>query len=210
MATEVARLIATLEADVRRFERDLRSAERRLGKFEKETEKADRAQRGLDDRVRGVGLSMKSVFAGAAGVAAIGFMKDSVSAASDLNESINAVNVTFGESAQGILALGRNAAESVGLANSEFNQLAVGFSAFVQAVDRGSGNVAGVMEDLTTRISDFASVMNLDVNDLRAKIGPKTRAVIPVHFAGRPCAPLPRAVQSKASHGMTSWTRDAG
>jgi dTDP-4-amino-4,6-dideoxygalactose transaminase len=30
--------------------------------------------------------------------------------------------------------------------------------------------------------------MNLDPNDVERKITPRTRAIIPVHFAGRPCA----------------------
>jgi len=29
--------------------------------------------------------------------------------------------------------------------------------------------------------------MNIDPNQVEAKITPKTRAILPVHFAGRPC-----------------------
>lgn len=169
MATNVATLTAQLEAEVRGFERDLKKAERRLDRFEKETDKTEKSQRRLNKSTIGLGLAMTGVFAGAAGAAAISFMKDSVKEASDLNESINAVRVTFGESAESILKLGESAAESVGLANSEFNSLAVGFSAFVEQIDRGQGNVAEVMDDLTTRVADFASVMNLDVTEAAEK-----------------------------------------
>ena len=91
------------------------------------------------------------------------FLKDSVSAASDLGESINAVNVTFGDAAAGILQLGKDAAQAVGLSNVEFNGLAVQFSAFAKTVAGDGGDVVGTMRDLTTRAADFASVMNLDV-----------------------------------------------
>lgn len=107
--------------------------------------------------VVGTALAAGGVLAG------VQFLKDSVGAASDLGESINAVNVTFGDAAAGILQLGRDAATAVGLSNVEFNGLAVQFSAFAKTVAGDGGDVVGTMRDLTTRAADFASVMNLDV-----------------------------------------------
>lgn len=107
-----------------------------------------------------------AVAAGAAAAAyGIKFLKDSITAASDLNEAVNAVNVTFGKSAKGILALGENAAKSVGLSKKEFYGLSVQFSNFAQTVAGPGGNVVKTMEDLTGRAADFASVMNLDVSE---------------------------------------------
>jgi phage-related protein len=124
------------------------------------------------DANRSIGAAMRSaakVAAVAAGtaVAAAGvlFVKDSITAASDLNESINAVNVSFGKSAKGILALGENAAKSVGLSKNEFNGLAVQFGNFAKTVAGPGGDVVATMKDLTGRSADFASVMNLDVKD---------------------------------------------
>lgn len=86
--------------------------------------------------------------------------------ASDLNESINAVQVTFGDAAKAVLAIGDNSATSFGLAKSEFNSLAVQFSSFAQNIANGSGApVEKVLGDLTTRVADFASVMNLDLSE---------------------------------------------
>jgi hypothetical protein len=93
----------------------------------------------------------------------VNFAKSAVSAASDLGESINAVNVTFGEASAGILALGENAATAVGLSQREFNAFAVQFSGFTQQIAGAGGDIAAVTDDLTTRIADFASVMNMDV-----------------------------------------------
>lgn len=98
-----------------------------------------------------------------AGAGVVNFFSDSISAASDLGESVNAVNVVFGDAASGVLALGKNAAAAVGLSNTEFNGLAVRFSSFAQTVAGEGGDVVGTLKDLTTRSADFASVMNLDV-----------------------------------------------
>ena len=98
-------------------------------------------------------------------VAVGGFLKDSVRAASDLNESLNAVNVTFGASADEIMKLGKRSAGTIGLSESAFNGLAVQFSAFAKTVAGKGGNVAGVIDELSRRGADFASVMNLDVNE---------------------------------------------
>lgn len=88
-----------------------------------------------------------------------------IRAASDLGESVNAVRVTFGDAADGVLALGRDAASTVGLSNSSFNGLAVQFSAFAKTIAGEGGNVVGTLQDLTGRAADFASVMNLDVSE---------------------------------------------
>lgn len=102
-----------------------------------------------------------------AGVVGAGLLKTGQSA-SNLGESINAVNVTFGEAAGGILKLGENAAKSVGLSNTAFNGLAVQFSSFATTVAGKGGDVVGVMGDMTTRAADFASVMNIEVADAAA------------------------------------------
>lgn len=97
------------------------------------------------------------------------FVGDSIEAFSDLNESLNAVEVTFGDAAEGIKDLGEGAAQNLGLSNSEFNNFAVQMSAFAEEIAGDGGDVVGVIDDLSTRVSDFASVMNLDVADAATK-----------------------------------------
>lgn len=108
-----------------------------------------------------IGTAIGAAFATAA---AGNFLKGSIKQASDLAESVNAVNVTFGKSAAGIHELGKSAATSLGLSRSEFNGLAVQFSSFASTIAGKGGDVTGVMKELSTRGADFASVMNLDVN----------------------------------------------
>lgn len=89
--------------------------------------------------------------------------KKAVEAASDLGESMNAVNVTFGEAADGILKLSDASARAVGLSSNDFNAFAVQFAGFTQQIAGAEGDIVAVTDELTVRIADFASVMNLDV-----------------------------------------------
>jgi phage-related protein len=98
-----------------------------------------------------------------AGGAAVEFFKNAVEEASSLGESMNALSVVYGTNASGIMALGKTAAQSLGLSNLEFNNLAVRFSSFSKTIAGEGGNVTGTLKDLTGRAADFASVMNIDV-----------------------------------------------
>ncbi len=108
-----------------------------------------------------MGLSYAAV-AAAAG-AAVAY---SVKAASNLQESVNAVNVSYGESAEAVHKLGANAVESFGLSQRAFNEAAVGFSSFAEDIAAsGDGDVAGTLEQLQLRATDLASVFNSSVPD---------------------------------------------
>lgn len=101
-------------------------------------------------------------------LAAVGvgkFFSDSIEKASDLGESINAVNVSYGEFADEVLALGTDVASRLGLTTTDFNAAAVRFSAFAERVVGEGGNVAGFVDSITTRAADFASVFNIEVSE---------------------------------------------
>ena len=112
-------------------------------------------------RVAQVGAAVAAAGAVAAGKLAV----DAVRAASDFEESVNAVNVAFGEAAQGVLEIGENAATAMGLSQNEFNQAAVRFSAFAERVVGEGGDVAGFIGDVSQRAADFASVFNIEVSE---------------------------------------------
>lgn len=119
---------------------------------------------------KGFGASMgglKTLIAGAglaaAGAAAVAFAKSTVTAASDANEAANAVNVTYGKAAKGVAKLAKQSARAMGLSGTEFSALAVRFSSFTDTVAGPGGDSVKVLDKLTTRAADFASVMNIDV-----------------------------------------------
>ena len=142
---------------------DTRSAERSIKKFGKEagqaTEEVEDKAGKISTKMIGAGAAMVS-FAGVAGTALWSVGKG----ASDLNESINATEVTFGDAADGIKKLGNESARALGLSKGEFLQMSTGFAAFAKQIAGEGGDIVGVIDGLTTRASDFASVMNLDVN----------------------------------------------
>jgi hypothetical protein len=106
-------------------------------------------------------LSRNFAVAGVAIGAAGAFLGKAVNSASNLSESVNAVNVAFGTSASEILKLGENAATSLGLSKTEFNEAAVAFSSFAERIVGKGGDTTKFIQELTTRAADFASVYNL-------------------------------------------------
>lgn len=159
----VAVLVAKLEADVRDFERGIKSAEDRLDKLERSTKKADQSSGGLFSTLSAG--KVKAVAAGAA-IAGVGIVAfDLVSSFSDLEESINAVEVQFGAGADTIKTFGETAATSVGISNSAFNQLSVVTGATLAAFIEDEQAAAEETLILTQRAADMASVFNTDVDE---------------------------------------------
>ncbi|MFI8593726.1 hypothetical protein ACIGCK_04760 [Microbacterium sp. NPDC078428] len=85
--------------------------------------------------------------------------------ASDLNESVNAVQVSYGPIADAILGLGDTSAQTFGLSRRDLNAYSVQFSAFAKSIAGEGGDVAGTFESILGRATDFASVMNLEVSE---------------------------------------------
>lgn len=127
----------------------------------------DQAQTRLGKVKAGFQSAMGPATAIGGGLVALGKMFSK--SASDLNESANAVRVTFGAQAAAVEALSKKAATSVGLSSSEFNGMAVQFSAFTDAISGGGAASVGVLDEMSTRMADFASVMNLDVAEAAEK-----------------------------------------
>ena len=100
-----------------------------------------------------------------AGIGIGRFFKDSIMQASDLGESINALNVAFGDSAEGIMDFGKTSAKELGVAQVDFNNAAVRFSAFADRIVGAGNDSSQFIGDITTRAADFASVFNIDVSE---------------------------------------------
>lgn len=87
----------------------------------------------------------------------------SIKMATDVTESINAVNVVFEEGAKIILDFGKTSATSVGLSTAAFNQMATETGALLGDVGLNMNEVANLTNDLALRAADLASVFNTDV-----------------------------------------------
>jgi phage-related protein len=123
-------------------------------------------------RLGSVGSKMGTVLKGAAvaGAAALaaGVVKvgvDAAKAASDLQQSIGAVESTFsGKALATIRDFGSTAATSVGLAESQFNQLAAVSGSMLQNLGYNAQDAAKATVDLTTRAADLAATFNTDTS----------------------------------------------
>jgi hypothetical protein len=91
------------------------------------------------------------------------FFQGAVSEASSLAESVNAVQVVFGDASQTILDFGADTSDAVFLAASEFNQLATATGNLLQGFGLGVQDAADITIELTNRAADLASVFNTEV-----------------------------------------------
>lgn len=156
-ATQVFRALITVDSD---------GAVKELRKFDQQVDKTSTGTVKKSDKVKssftGIAVSAKAVGAGVV----LGFGKKSIDAASNLEESINAVRVVFGGAADDVLAIGESSAQSFGLSQASFNQFATQFSAFAKQIAQSSGrSVVDVVQEMTTRVADFASVHNLSLEE---------------------------------------------
>ncbi len=108
-----------------------------------------------------------------AGIVAVGAA--SIKFASDLGESINAVNVVFGESAGIIQGWGDTAAEQAGLSKSAFNESSALIGTLLKKTGKDFDNVALDTIEVTKRAADLASVFNKDLSVATTAVGAALR-----------------------------------
>jgi hypothetical protein len=146
-----------------------------LGEFKNladATKGATKNLEGFGDKFAAIGKTIGKVAlaAGAAiGAGLASQIKPAIDAASDLGESVNAVNVAFGEAAEGIIDLGKASARGLGLSKNELFGIATQFSSFAKTIAGNGGDVVKVVDDISKRGADFASVFNLEVSEALEK-----------------------------------------
>ena len=142
-----------------------------LGEYKnlaKATKGAEGSFKDLGEKFKKIGANIGKVVGAIGiglGVLAVTEIKKAIDATSDLSEATNAVDVSFGDAAEGILELGENAARGLGLSKTELFNIATQFSSFAETIAGDGGDVVTVVDELSQRGADFASVFNLDVAD---------------------------------------------
>lgn len=106
--------------------------------------------------------------AAAAGIGVLGVK--TVQSASAVNEAINAVNVVFGDAADTILEFSENSARAVGLAQSQFLQMAAGLGNISQGMGLTEEASADLSISLTKLAADLASVRDENIEDVLVAI----------------------------------------
>lgn len=181
-------LVLRLVSDVSQFGRGFTRAEREASQFSKNVARAFGASgKDIDSRARAIDASLRSAVGGFTAFAAgatgavlavrkLGeFGAEAISAFSDLQESANAVNVVFGESARTIEEFGENSAQAVGLARSEFLELAARVGGQLQNLGFSTREAADQTLALTERAADLASVYGGTVADALGAISAALR-----------------------------------
>lgn len=141
-------------ADTRKFSRAMSNLSKATG-FDKLTSVAKKA-----------GAALATVGA-AAGAAAIKLVKDSISEASNLEQSMGAVDDVFGKSSGTVKQWAADAATSVGLSKNEYSELAV-----LMGTQLHNGGTA--MKDLAGKTNDLIKVGA----DLSAEFGGSTKDAV--------------------------------
>ena len=118
-------------------------------------------------------IALTGIGAAAAGVVAIA--REAIPAASNLNESLNASGVVFGEAASIIQDFGKTSAEAIGLSEAAFNQLAAQTGAMLQNYGLNADEAANATVDLGKRAADMASIFNTDVSEAMTAINAAMR-----------------------------------
>lgn len=181
-------LILRLVSDVSQFGRGFARAEREASNFSKNVARAFGATgKDIDTRARAIDASLKTAVGGFTAFAAgatgavlavrqlADFGGDAIDAFSDLQESANAVNVVFGDSARIVEDFGETAATSVGLARSEFLELAARVGGQLQNLGLSTQEAADQTLALTQRAADLASVYGGSVADALGAISAALR-----------------------------------
>lgn len=140
------------------------------GQYKREAREAAAATSQIGGAAKTASTSVNSMvgsmraFAGAAVAGAvIKFGADSVKAATNLEESMNAVKVVFGEASATITAFGETAAETAGLAQADFQQMATTLGSALINAGMSADEAAKKTIELTQRAADMASVFNTSV-----------------------------------------------
>lgn len=132
-------------------------------------EQAGKKASGFSGTLRRVGEVAAGVLAAQALQAgaqrAYGLIQQSVKAASDLGESINAVNKVFDSASEKVQQWGRDNANSIGLSTRAFNQMATPLGSMLKNQGLNLDDVTQHTIKLTERAADMASVFNTDVSD---------------------------------------------
>jgi len=132
-------------------------------------DKTEKSAKKLKDTLRDVGKTAAGVLTAnlvqEAGRKFGEFVSDSVKAASDLNESLNAVKVTFGANAKEVTDWGKNNAANFGLSQAQFNAYATPLGAMLKNAGMSMQDTSKWTIDLTKRSADMASVFNTDVGE---------------------------------------------
>lgn len=164
------RLSVVLRLVAGQYKTEARAAASETGKITKAQAEAGAESKKWAQGWKNLGGVVKGFLAIQAGRKIIEWGRQSIQAASDLDESINAVEKTFGEASKTITDFGNIAASAAGLSKREFHDLATVTGSLLTNMGFGMQSAAQETVRLTQRAADMASVFNVDVSEVLTAI----------------------------------------
>ena len=114
----------------------------------------------MKDKMLGIG---KGVAAGLAATAVIDFGKDVINAAADADDANDVMQAAFGETSKSFDDFAKNAADSMGLSETAYKNMAAKTGSLLQSVGINNADAAKSTETLTQRAADMAAIWGTDV-----------------------------------------------
>jgi hypothetical protein len=161
MASTIPPILIQLQADVTQLKKGLADAESAIKGVDSNVKKASTGMTNFVGTLKKVGAAMGATFA-AAQVA--NFAKQSVMAASNMEESLSKVRVVFGEGAAEVEAFGASAAQNLGISNQAALEAAGTYGNLFQAFGLGQGEAQQMSTSLVQLAADMASFNNTSID----------------------------------------------
>ena len=162
MASSIPPVLVQLVADVSQLKAGMAQAQASLKGLDKSAKTASTGMTNLMSTVKKVGATLGIAFAGAQ---VAKFAKDSVMAASDMEESLSKVRVVFGEGAAEVEKFGASAAQNLGISNQKALEAAGTYGNLFQAFGLGQGEAQKMSTNLVQLAADMASFNNTSIDD---------------------------------------------
>ena len=165
-------IVFQVEIDGKNAKVDIQEITRMI---QKESDKWDKAAGQASDGIEAkFGGMLKKVAAGFSAVkigqALLDIGKAAISAASDLEEVQNVVDVTFGENANKIEKWAKNAGSQFGLTETQAKKFSSTMGAMLKSSGLAGEQIVDVSTDLAGLAADMASFYNLDFDEAFSKI----------------------------------------
>lgn len=164
------RLAVTLRLIAGQYKSEARAAASETKNITKAQAEAGKESGKWSKAWQGLGGVVKGFIALQVGRKILEIGKASIDAASALDESINAVEKTFGTATNKITEFGNIAAATAGLSKREFHDLATVTGSLLTNMGFNADAAAQSTIRLTQRAADMASVFNTDVNEVLTAI----------------------------------------
>lgn len=162
MSNEMMTMLIKLQADVGELKGGLAQAQAAIKGVDDNVKVADGGMKKMIGTLKNVAATMGVAFAGAQ---LVNFAKDSIMAASTMNESLSKVSVVFDQNAEAVIKWGQTAAENMGISNQAALEAAGTYGNLFQAFGLGQPEAQKMSTSLVQLAADMASFNNTSVDD---------------------------------------------